>query len=802
MPSLAHAVAKLQMAQSVTTAFCSIAATCGRQRRPATVKLSSFRAIWFRKPRQCQRRRNARIQELSVKNIGIKLSLLTNDVIGGLISAAVAIPLAMGYGMFAFASLGESYFEDGARAGIATAVVVAIACVALGDKTTTVYAPRIASTFFLGLLIFGLAHSDAPAIHAGGAPLALAIAFSVVLLAGAFEALFGVIKLGTLIKFTPRPVTAGFQNAAAALLFLVQLGNVCGFDHTVPFTQVPQHLDSVRPLSVVVAAITFIAMWNARRLMPKVPPLLIGIGLGCIVYYVGELVGLGSYLGPVIATGPRAAIGPTAFPYFAGLARAPEFVGLLPTILGGALALAIICSFDALLCAKLVTTPGEPRQDGDRLLMRLGVGNLAAGCIGAITGGLNIGPSIANRAFGARTPLSVLVNAVALLIAGTILFPIMGKLPRVVLSAVIMVIAIQHFDVWSLRLVRRLRRGPSAHRLHVALDLAVVVAVAALSIAVNIVIAVFIGVVLAVALFVFRMSRSIIRRSYRCSAIHSRTSRSAADRAWLERTGDAILVIELQGALFFGASENMLSEVERELGRETSCVILDLHRLTEIDSTGATALVELKESLARRKIELLLAAPKKTIGMERLDNFGVLSSIGDANLVPDVDRGIQRAEDALLQTQPRLGNAELQLAEVGVFAGFNATDLKAIEPYLGRASYPAGAVVFRENEVGGEVLIITNGTASAYLQTSSTNIRLATFAPGTVFGELAILDEGARSATVIADTELACLVLKTSDFAALSATSPSVAIRLLAAIARELSGRLRTANRTILELDA
>ena len=49
-------------------------------------------------------------------------------------------------------------------------------------------------------------------------------------------------KLGTLIKFTPQPVMAGFQNAAAALLFLVQIGNICGFDRTVPFMQVPQHL--------------------------------------------------------------------------------------------------------------------------------------------------------------------------------------------------------------------------------------------------------------------------------------------------------------------------------------------------------------------------------------------------------------------------------------------------------------------------------------------------------------------------------------------------------------------------------
>jgi MFS superfamily sulfate permease-like transporter len=731
----------------------------------------------------------------------MKLLLPVKDVFGGVVSAAVAIPLAMGYGMFAFAPLGENYFEDGALAGIATAFVVAIACVALGDNTTTVYAPRITSTFFLGLLILGLAHSSDPTIAAGGAPLVLAIAFSTVLLAGAFESLFGFVKLGTLIKFTPQPVMAGFQNAAAALLFLVQLGNVCGFDHTVPFTQVPQHLASIKPLSVFVAMITFAAMWNAKKLLPKVPPILVSIGLGCILYYLGELAGLGGYLGPIIASGPRAGIGPTAFPYFADLAHTGNFVALIPTILGGAVALATIASIDALLCAKLIRAPGEPRRDGDQLLMRLGVGNLAAACIGGITGGINIGPSIANRAFGARTRFSVLVHAAALLIAGTLLFPLLGQIPRVVLSAVIMAIAVQHFDVWSLRLARGLRHGPAAYRFNVALDLAVVVAVAVLSIAINIVLAVFVGVAIAVALFVFRMSRSIIRRSYRCGAIHSRTSRTAPDRAFLERSGDAILVMELQGALFFGTGEKMLSEVETAMRCETSCLILDLHRLTEVDSTGAHVLLELKTHLVQRNIELLLASARQTIAMERLENFGVLLSLGDANIVPDVDRGIQRAEDDLLRTQPQLHDAEMPLAEIGVFAGFNAPDLKAIEPYLNRASYPAGAIVFRENEAGNEMLIVTKGTASAYLQMPNTTMRLATFAPGTIFGELAILDAGARSATVIADKELICRTLTTSNFAALSASLPRVAIRLLAAIANELSGRLRTANRTIHQLD-
>jgi sulfate permease, SulP family len=728
------------------------------------------------------------------------LSQARDDIFGGLVSAAIAIPLAMGYGMFAFSSLGENYFADGALAGLATASIVPIVCVLLGDKTTTVYAPRVTSTFFIGLLIFGLVRSDAPAIIAGGISFILAVAFLVLLLGGVLEALFGLIKLGTLIKFAPQPVMAGFQNAAAALLFLVQLGNVCGFDHNIPFTQVPHHLAEIKPLSLIIAAVTFATMWKSGRLLPKIPPIIVAIVVGWTLYLLCNFVGLGAYLGPLITSVSRPTMGVTALEYFEGLARGGDFLEFVPTIVGGAVALAIIASIDALLCARLVTAPGEPRRNGDQLLVRLGIGNIATACAGGITSGINIGASVANRTFGARTPLSVLINAAALLLAGTVLFRWLGQMPRVVLSAVIMVVAVQHFDLWSLRLAGGLRKGPISSRYHVALDLTVVVVVAVLSIAINIVLAVFIGVAIAIALFVHRMSRSVIRRSYRCGAIHSRRARMAPDRIFLEQAGDAILVLELQGALFFGTGEKILSEVDVALRHETSCVILDLRRLTEIDSTGANALLELKTSLIQQKKWLLLAVADR-MAMERLESFGVLSSDGETNIFPDIDRAIECAENSLLYAQPQLHRDEIPLAEIGLFAKFDSMDLAAIESYLQRTSYQQGDIIFREGDPGREVFIVTKGTASAFLQSPNSAIRLATFAPGTVFGELAILDAGPRSATVVADEDLVCFVLTMSKYTALREKHPSVAMRILAAIGRELSGRLRTANRTIHQLE-
>ena len=273
----------------------------------------------------------------------------------------------------------------------------------------------------------------------------------------------------------------------------------------------------------------------------------------------------------------------------------------------------------------------------------------------------------------------------------------------------------------------------------------------------------------------------------------------APDRIFLEQTGDAILVLELQGALFFGTGEKILSEVDVALRRETSCVILDLRRLTEIDSTGANALLELKSGLIQQKKRLLLAVADR-MAMERLESFGVLSSNGETNIFPDIDRAIECAENSLLYAQPQLHRDEIPLAEIGLFAKFDS-DLAEIEPHLQRTSYQQGDIIFREGDPGEEVFFVTKGTASAFLQSPDSAIRLATFAPGTVFGELAILDAGPRSATVVADEDLVCLVLTMSKYTALMERHPSVAMRILAAIGRELSGRLRTANRTIHQLE-
>ena len=248
-----------------------------------------------------------------------------NDIAGGLVSAAVAIPLAMGYGMFAFVALGDAYFAHGVLAGLYTAIIVAVVSVATGDRTTTVYAPRVVTTFFLGSLVFALAHSDAPIIRTGNVDQTLAIIFSIILVGGAFQALFGLMRLGTLIKHTPHPVMAGFQNAAALLLFLVQIGNVLGYGTHTHLAQLVPNLGSAKPLSVAVALVTMAVMWHARRVTASIPPLVAGLVAGTAVYHALSVLGFSSQLGLVIGSTPAVHLGPWNLSTFAALIHQPRF---------------------------------------------------------------------------------------------------------------------------------------------------------------------------------------------------------------------------------------------------------------------------------------------------------------------------------------------------------------------------------------------------------------------------------------------------------------------------------------------
>src|SRR5262249_17065588 len=143
------------------------------------------------------------------------------DIAGGITGGIVTIPSSIGYGILALGSLGNAFIAPAILGGLYSAVVVSLVVMLLGQWTTTALAPRsIIPVLFAAIVI----DTVAPAVRqdSGNVDRALALVMLIVLVAGVFQALFGLLRVGNAIRYIPSPVMAGFQNAVAILLLLAQ----------------------------------------------------------------------------------------------------------------------------------------------------------------------------------------------------------------------------------------------------------------------------------------------------------------------------------------------------------------------------------------------------------------------------------------------------------------------------------------------------------------------------------------------------------------------------------------------------
>ena len=732
---------------------------------------------------------------------------LRGDLTGGVAAAVLTIPVSMGYGMLALSGLGDAYIPQAILAGLWAPVFGCFVALLLGANTAMIYSPRSIVTFLIGSIVLqNFTHTHVPYLaNAPGVSL-LVLPMLLVFLAGFFQLLFGLLRLGTLVKYIAAPVFAGFPNAAASLIFLSQVDSLLGFRQHVASLAIPAHLGEVQPLTLLVGVITCMLILKGARLTKRIPPTLIGLIGGIAAYYALAYCGLGSELGPLVGSIPFAWPDPHYFADFLGFVADPRFRQVIPALVGGALSLAIIASLDGIVCARLIESDSGNRVEGNLELIRLGAGNMVAAGFGGLANGINLGSSFANHRSGARTRLSVLVHALVILFAILLLSPLISYLPRVVIAGMLAMVAIQLVDRWTLQILAKLvKRGFSSSR-SMLLDLLVILSVTAAAVAANIVIAVVLGIVITILLFLFRMSKSVVRRGYRCDSVHSRKTRDPKEMEYLGVHGAKIAVIELEGPIFFGTAENLGSHIDSVLREDTSCVVIDLKRVNEIDSTGARILLQTHDRLKKEGKTLLLSAfGEQTRLAGVLEDMGVLPALTRERLFQDTDRAIEWAEDRLLQGRPKDAGVaeEYALGRLDAFARMQEEDLAVIGSMMSRRVYGKGEVIFREGDDGRELYVIAKGSASVRMRLPGGNraTRLVTFSAGTVFGEFALLDLQARSATIEADEDLVCYLLSHASFERLTEQHPAIAINLLVNLGRELSGRLRRANRTIYQLE-
>jgi SulP family sulfate permease len=718
------------------------------------------------------------------------------DFAAGMLAALVTLPLSMGLGALAFSPFGPEFVTRGVLAGLYAAAFIGLVAIVMGARGIAIYAPRSLVSFMVAAVAADLF------LGAKWLPNADAVTAAILLLlalSGAFQLAFGAARLAKVVKFIPTPVMAGFQNSAAITIMLSQAPMLLGLAARPPLGEWPAALASVRPLSLVVAAITFLAIYHGPRLTRRVPPLVLGIAAGTLAHTLFAAAGWEGLLGSTLGRIEMAMPDGHDLANILALSTLPGFHDALPAIVLGAASIALVASLDVLISAKIVENLSRRRGNGTQELMSIGGANLFSPLLGGIAGSISLASTTTAFKAGGRSSLALLTHSVLFLVLVPVLAGAIDYLPAAVIAALLLYAGMQLVDRWTLDLLRRVVRGKAVSWRSILVDLAVIGIVAGVAIAGEIVAAVLIGITVAVVVFTLRMSRGIIRRELHGDLIQSRRAREAGDAALLASQARTILALELEGPLFFASAEALHNRIDVAIAAGVRYIALDVARVTELDSTGARILLQGDERLRAAGARMALCGGESRPELAALlADHGVVESLTRERLFPDLDRALEWCENGILATQRSGAGIEFEqeLARMDLARDVDTADLDALLATLSRREYPAGQAVFRRGDEGDALYVIASGSASAWVG----DTRLMTFSRGTFFGEMALLDRERRSATIVADGPLVCHVLERSSFERLAASHPRAALAVLANLGRELSLRMRRTNRALLDL--
>lgn len=741
------------------------------------------------------------------------------ELAAALACMVASIPQTMGYGVVALAALGPDWTGLGIIAGLLSSVVSGLFAAILGGNPSTVTGPRAATILVFGAMLAQLAALPGLGGSEGGPLVALGLAEAAVVLAGLLQMLFAALRFGRLAGFVPYPVVAGFLNGSALLILAGQIKPLTGLSPSALL----ESWRLLQPGPLVLGLGTAAAMLLAGRWLKKVPPALAGLAVGTAAYHLLDLLGLAGGLGGTI--GPLPSQGLPA-PGDLELILAQVSLAdpaLLAILLPSAVSMALLATLDALLASVALDALTLRRSDGNRELLSQGLGNLVAGLFWMLPSSGSMARAGALVRAGSRAALGPMLVALCTLAVVGGLGDAVAVLPRAVLAGLLVVVAIELFDKWTIALLRRhWRTWPRG-------DLLAVAVVVVVTLVFNLMAAVAVGTALALVLFVSRMARSPIRRHYPATALAARIHGDPERTALIERQGNRIAVIELEGALFFGSVAAVEEKVEELVAGGVRYIVLDLKRVKDCDASGARLVERLNARLSRQDGALVLAyvererraGPRRGSAADRgggerrrhggdrrlwrtFERLGAVAAVGADRFQPDVDRAVAwcetrireaMGEDAPLDDFRALGPAILR--------GLDRTGLRELRAVMTRHVLEPGDAVFRQGGPPDSVYFLASGQVEVVIDLPGTDrkLRVQTLTRGAVFGEMAVLDPKPRSASVEVRAPSVCYRLAAEDFAALRERVPTLAFRLLENIALIFAERLRATNLLLAELE-
>jgi glutaminase len=282
--------------------------------------------------------------------------------------------------------------------------------------------------------------------------------------------------------------------------------------------------------------------------------------------------------------------------------------------------------------------------------------------------------------------------------------------------------------------------------------------------------------------------RNVVRRGYHCGQTRSNRVRTPAEYDLLAQYADSVVVYELQGDLFFGSTERLFRSVVDDVAG-VDAVVLDCKRIGNLDGAALSMLSSLRVALDDIGCVLVVAE----VPVRVLEDVAARS-------FPDADTALEWCENRILaQFGSPAESLPEDLAIQELLGGLSADDLALVQRASVVQAVPAGEVVFREGDHADAIFFVLSGLVSVRLplQDQGRDRRLATLGAGVAVGEMAFLDEGRRSADVVAEVDTVLARLSIDDLREIGQASPRVTATFSANLARNLSRRLRRANEQV-----
>ena len=532
---------------------------------------------------------------------------LHGDLLGGVTAAVIALPMALAFGVASGA---------GAEAGLYGAIMVGMFAALFGGSPTLISEPTGPMTVVFTAVIAKLIATNPEN--------GMAMAFTVVVMAGMFQILFGALRLGKYVTLMPYSVVSGFMSGIGIILIILQFGPLLGqaapTGGVIPVLEnIPQLLAGTQIPEVILGIITIsVLFFMPARFKRVLPPQLLALILGTVISIVLLNADDVRRIGEI----------PSGLPSF----QLPVFsIDEWQVMLLDAIVLGMLGSIDALLTSVIGDSLTRKQHNSDKELIGQGIGNMMSGLFGGLPGaGATMG-TVVNIQTGARTALSGLVRATILLVIVLWASSLTAMIPLAVLAGIALKVGVDIID-WNF-----LKR---AHRLSFKGAL-ITYGVILLTVFVDLIAAVGIGLFLANVMTITRLSE------FQENDVLAITNAEDAgdvltgyDRDLMETASGRILLLDLKGNMIFGVS--------RAISRKNSAVhgcevlIIDITKVVHLGVSSALALEEsIKDMLQAGKSVYIVGASGQPL--ERLQSLGVLGLLSPKNILEKRRTALERA---------------------------------------------------------------------------------------------------------------------------------------------------------------